>query len=271
MKLSIDFGASNIRIAQVHKTKIINKKQIKTPKTKARIKKALFFLIEQYPHSSISIGVAAFIKNGITLATPNMDFSNVNLKKLLKERYKVPVYIDNDANCAGLGEKQFGLGKQHKNFVLLTLGTGVGGAIFIDNKLYRGLSFAGEPGHMLIDNKSLEELASAKASIVLAKQKGLNVTPLELESLAKKGDKKAISIYKQIGHDLGKGLLNIAYLLDPEIFILGGGFSKVKFIYKEASKVLHENDLVKRNIPVKHAKLGDNAGLIGAALLSEVP
>ena len=270
--LSIDFGASNIRAGIVSKTKISNFKKVKTPKTKAKILKALYSLIDSYKPlrpSKICVGVAAFIKNGNTNGTPNMDFNNVPLQSLLKKRYNLPVYTGNDANSAGLAEKYFGLGKGKKNFILLTLGTGIGGAIIINHRLYKGNGQADEVGHIIIDhNKSLENLASGPASVRLAHKSGFkHITSLELEKLANKGSKKAKAIYKQIGHYIGLGILSVANILDPEIIILGGGFAKVKHIWPEIRSVLHNRDLMKRNIPIVHAKLSDNAGLIGAALL----
>lgn len=265
--LALDIGASKIRIAEVSGTKVKNKKQTETPKIKAKIKNEIVSLIKSYKKQPVGIGIAALLRKDITITTPNMDFENINVKSYLQKRLKVKVYVDNDANCAGLAEQHFGHGKGKKNFVLLTLGTGIGGAIIINNKLYHGVSMAGEPGQMLIEGKRFETIASAPASVRLAHSLGLKKLSLEIESLAHHGNKKALQTYKEIGRRLGIGMLNIAYILDPEIIILGGGFAKVEFIHKSAIETLHKNDIAKRNIPVKHAKLGDDAGLIGAALL----
>jgi glucokinase len=268
MTLAFDIGASKIRVAEISGTKIKNKKVILNPKKKNAIKKTIFSLIESYRKQDIGIGVASFMKEDLTVCTPNMDFSNVNLKSILK-RYRVPVYVENDANCAALAEKYYGHGKNISDFVLLTLGTGIGGGIIMDNKLYNGSrGTASEPGHMIVEGKHLENICSGPATLKYAKKQGLNISDtFELEDLAKRGNKKALAVYNHIGKRLGQGLLNLAYILDPKIIILGGGFANVKFLYKPAIEFLHKEDWANRKIPVKHAKLKDDAGLIGAALL----
>ncbi|PIN95690.1 hypothetical protein COU56_00790 [Candidatus Pacearchaeota archaeon CG10_big_fil_rev_8_21_14_0_10_31_9] len=255
MVLSIDLGATNIRIAEVNGDKIKNKKKVETPKTKKQILKTLLKLIESYGNpSAICIGIAGFVKNGKICGTPNMDFNDVNLKKILSSRYKIPVYIDNDANCAGLGELYYGRGKGKKNFVLLTIGTGIGGAIVINGRIYRGSGFAGEPGHMLINGKIFEKIASGKTYNEKMKN-----------SLNEKQ-----SIINEISNNLAVGILNISYILDPEVIILGGGFSNFKGLIKKTEKVFHKSDIIRRKIPVVHAKLKDDTGLVGAALLSKI-
>ncbi len=275
MTLALDIGASKIRIAEVFKTEVKNKRIIETPKTKSEIKNVIVSLIKDYAKNKkldcICIGIAGLQKNGIIKCSPNMDFDNVNLKKLIEKKFKTKTYVGNDANCAGLSELHYGNGKGKKNFVLLTLGTGIGGAIMINSELYRGEGMAGEPGHMLIESKEFEKIASGSASVRLANEFGFkNITSFELELLAKQKNKKAIEVYKEIGRCLGIGILNIIYLLDPEIVILGGGFSKVEFIWPEMIKTIHQKDIAKRNIKVVRAKLGDDAGLIGAALLPQI-
>jgi predicted NBD/HSP70 family sugar kinase len=268
MVLAFDIGASKIRVAEVSGTMIKNKRVIPNPKKKKAIQKTIFSLISCYKRQEIGIGVAAFLSNHVTVCTPNMDFEKVNLRTLLRKKYKVPVHVENDANCAALAEAHFGHGKNKKNFALLTLGTGIGGGMIVNGRLFRGShGTASEPGHMIIEGKHLENLASGPATEKLAKKHGLKANTFELEALARNGNKKALAIYNKIGKYLGIGLLNLAYLIDPEIIILGGGFANVKFIYPEAIKVLHEGDWANRKIPVKQAKLKDDAGLIGAALL----
>ena len=269
--LVFDIGASKIRVAEVSGIKIKNKVVIKNPQKKQKILKVLFELIESYKKQDIGIGVASFLKNGLTICTPNIDFEDVNLKSILSKKYKVNVFVENDANCAALAEKHFGHGKNAKNFVLLTLGTGIGGGVIINNKLYTGTNgTASEPGHMIIEGKHLEQIASGPATVKLARELGLkNIDAYSLEDLAKKGNKTALKVYDIIGKRLGIALLNLAYILDPKIILLGGGFANVKFIYNPAIKTLHEGDWADRKIPVMQAKLKDDAGLIGAALLAK--
>ena len=251
MVISIDLGATNIRIAEVYGYNVKNKQKVSTPKTKKEILSLLINLIYEYKDKKIiCIGIAGFVKDNKIYATPNMDFNNMNIKKLLEKKFDCKVYIDNDANCAGLGELYYGYGRGKKNFVLFTLGTGIGGAIIIENKLYRGTGFAGEPGHMLIKGKMFEKIASGKY----------------YQELLNKNHNKN-KIINEISENLAIGILNVSYILDPEIIILGGGFSELKGLVKKVKEKFNNKDIIKRNIPVIHAKLGDNAGLIGASLL----
>ncbi|PIN94455.1 hypothetical protein COU53_03500 [Candidatus Pacearchaeota archaeon CG10_big_fil_rev_8_21_14_0_10_30_48] len=244
MVLCLDIGGTNIRIAEVSDGKVKNKQTITTPKTKKQIINSLFDLIDSYPKPKvICIGTAGFVKDGKIYGNPNIDLKNIDIREIISKKYKSKVYVDNDANCAGLGELYYGNGKNKKDFLLLTLGTGIGGAIMIDRKLYHGNGFAGEPGHMILNNKMLEKKYQTN-----------------------KKSKK----YNQIGEDLGIAILNISYVLDPEIVIIGGGLSSVKSIYSEIRKILIKNDLIKRKIPIVRAKLGDNVGLIGASLLTKL-
>ncbi|MEM3113140.1 MAG: ROK family protein [Candidatus Pacearchaeota archaeon] len=252
MVLSIDIGATNIRIAEVKDHKVTNKIKTKTPRTKNEIIKCLIELVNKYDDKKvICIGIAGFVKNAKIYGTPNMDLNGVNIKKILEKRFNSKVYLDNDANCAGLGELYYGHGKNKKNFVLLTLGTGIGGAVIINRNLYRGTGFAGEPGHMIIPEGIFEKISSGK----------------KYQDLIKKYPNKKNKIIDKISKNLAVGILNISYILDPEIIILGGGFSELKDLIEKVRKKFHEMDIIKRKIPVVHAKLGDNAGLIGAALL----
>jgi glucokinase len=165
----------------------------------------------------------------------------------------------------------YGTGKGKKNIIMLTLGTGVGGAIIIDGKLYRGNGFAGEPGHIQINGKSLESQASGTAATLLGKKYKLNcLNAIDVEACALQGNKKAIKIYKDIGKTLGQAILNISYLIDPEVFILGGGFARAPFILEEIHKITKHQDILKRNLKIVKAKTGVEAGLIGAALLSSL-
>lgn len=268
--LAFDIGASKIRSAIVSGNRVLKKRIVKTPKSKEKIKKAIFDLIESYDKPDcICLGVASFIRNGKTKNTPNMDFSGVDVKNLIRSRYHVPVYADNDANCAGLAELVYGNGKGKKNFVLITVGTGIGGALIMNGELFRGNGYAGEPGHMIIEGKILEHLCSGPGTAKLAKKYGLKDTNTYLlKILADKGNKQAIKTFKESGKYLGIGLLNFAYIFDPEIIIVGGGLANVPYILKEAQRVLREEDKIQRNIRLIKAKLGDDAGLIGASILA---
>ncbi len=269
MNLALDVGATNIRIALVNKTIIKQKVKTLTPKTKNQIINKLIELINNYSdYVSVCISIAGVENKGKIQNVLNMDLDNVPLRKILGHKLKKNIFLENDARCAGIAESVYGSGKNADNFILLTLGTGIGGAIFINSKLYTGTGSAGEIGSMYLDNKIFEHLASGNASLSLARHSGLiNISSKQLEDLARKGNKKALKNYNKVGHYLGIGLTNLAYIFSPELFIIGGGFSKVKYIYPETFKTFKELYNLNPKPKIVKAKFGDDAGLIGAALL----
>jgi predicted NBD/HSP70 family sugar kinase len=271
--LALDIGGTHIRIAEVSGINVTNKKDIKTPNRKKDILKAIFSCIKSYEKfSSIGVSVAGFERNGIMQHSLNTDINDISLSGILKKEFKVPVFVENDANCAGLAELHFGAGKGKKNFVLLTLGTGIGGAAIVNGKLYIGNGGAMEPGSMIIDKEKIFEYwASGNASVRIAREefgfKG--ISSLELEEKANNGNKKAIAVYDKVGRYLGIGLLNLTFIFDPDILILGGGFARVKHIYPPMEKAFKEFYNITPVPPIVRAKLGVDAGLIGAGLLTK--
>ncbi len=272
MTLCLDIGGTNIRSALVSGPKISDYKKTPTPNKKKIILQKINEVISGYPkQKSICISVAGFERNGKIQHSLNTDINDVPLSALLRKKFKVPVFLDNDANCAGLAELHYGSGKGLTNFVLLTLGTGIGGAIIINKKLFRGNGAAGEVGNMFLENNTIfEHLASGTASVNLAHKSGFpNISSLDLEHKADAGNKKAIGIYKKVGEYLGTGMANFAYIFDPDAIILGGGFTRVKHIHEPAQKTLEKLYTISPKPKILKAKFGDDAGLIGAATLSK--
>ncbi len=271
MVLAIDLGASKIRIAEVSGTKLKNKKIIQTPRSKKEIKRSLFSLIEQYQKNTICISLAGVELNGKTAHALNMDFNDVPLKKILRQKFKVPIYIDNDANCAALAELYYGTGKKYNNFVLLALGTGIGGAIVINKNLYRGKGAAGEIGSMILGDKIYEQIASGSAQTTIAKKHGLNnLSHFELQELAKNGNKKALAVFNEISKNLAMGLTNLAFTLSPDVFIFSGGFANFRLIYPKTQTTLKKLYPLNPKLKIIEAKFKDAGGLIGAALLPKI-
>src|SRR3989344_4937130 len=167
MILALDIGGSNIRSANVSGTKISNYRKTPTPKRKKEILEEIFKIVESHARpSSIKISTAGFERDGIMQQSLKADINGIPLSKILERKFRVPVYLENDANCAALAEFHYGAGRGKKNFILLTLGTGIGGGAILDGKLYRGRGGAIEPGSMIIDKGIIfEELASGDASV----------------------------------------------------------------------------------------------------------
>ncbi len=268
MRVCLDIGGTNIRSAIVNGSRLKDYRKVNTPKEKKETIAKIFNIIESYNgFDTICISTAGFEKKGKLQNSLNNDLDGTPLKKILREKFKKKVYFENDANCAALAELKFGAGKKLRNFVLLTLGTGIGGAIVINKKLYLGKGAAGEVGSMQITDKIFEQLASGSASMRFAHEKGLrNVSGTELCYLAQKKDKTALEVYNEVGYFLGIGLSNLAFILSPDAFILGGGFSEVKHIFPKAEKTFKKIYNLE-SIKILKAKFKDDSGLIGAALL----
>lgn len=270
MILAIDLGATNIRSALVNGATLKDKRKVAHGRKKKEILASLISVIGAYEnYGSICVATAGFELNGKIQGALNMDFNSVPLRKILRAKYRVPVFIQNDARCAALAELNYGAGKKFRNFVLLTLGSGIGGAVVIGGKLHLGNGAAGEVGSMLIDGKMFEHLASGDASVALARLRGFDVDSFKLEELANRGNKKALKVYSDIGKNLGIGMANLSYVLAPEAFVIGGGFSRVKHIYPSMKKTLSEVYRIKPTPEIVKARFGDDAGMIGAALATQ--
>jgi glucokinase len=269
--LAIDLGGTNIRSAIVEKTKLFGYLKTPTPKKQKDIIKKLFEIIESYGSiNAVCVSTAGFERGGIIVNSPNNDMEGAPLSKLLKSRFKKSkIFIRNDAKCAALAELYYGVGKGKRNFILLTLGSGIGGAAIVNGKLWLGEGGAPEPGAgMRIDHEEIfEHLASGRASVKFAHEFGLNVDSFQLEEMANKGDKKAKEVYDKIGYYLGMGIANLVYLFDPQEVVIGGGFSRVKYIYPEMQRSYEKFYGLNPKPKIVKAKFGDDAGLIGAALL----
>ncbi|NET01462.1 MAG: ROK family protein [Sphaerospermopsis sp. SIO1G1] len=202
---------------------------------------------------------------------------DVPLADWLEAKTGKPTILANDANCAGLGEAWLGSGRNFQDLILLTLGTGVGGAIILDGKLFVGRhGAAGELGLITLNpdgpmcnsgnSGSLEQYACISA---IRRRTGKE--PIELGKLAQNGDIQALKFWQEYGRDLGIGLTSLIYILTPQAIIIGGGVS-ASFEYFLSSM---QAEIEKRVLPTSSvdlqilpAKLGNSAGMVGAAKLA---
>ncbi|XHU96414.1 MAG: ROK family protein [cyanobacterium endosymbiont of Rhopalodia gibba] len=205
------------------------------------------------------------------------EWQDVPLANWLETETGLPTTIANDANCAGLGETWLGAGKNFKNLILLTLGTGVGGAIILDGRLFTGhLGAAGELGLITLDfngtscksgnQGSLEQYASVQAIRRMTRKE-----PIELGQLAAKGDQEALKFWEDYGHLLGAGLASLIYILTPEAVVIGGGVSASTPYFFPATLLEIERRVLpsyRAGLQLISAKLGNQAGMIGAAKLA---
>jgi glucokinase len=295
--IGIDLGGTNLRVALVSEDGEIARK-IKKPSSEPVLDAILSAVheIKQTDIVGIGLGVAGVIdrKRGRIFLSPNLHaIEGIDLVREIQNRFSVSVMIENDANVAALGEKIAGAGRGFDNFVLLTLGTGIGGGIIHKGEL---LDVSAEIGHMSINADAekcpcgnigcLETYASARAMIaravsMLEKENEsilkeccrgsiYKITPEDIYRAALEGDALSREILKDAGRFLGVGIANIINIMSPEAIILTGGLVGAWNIYvqeaiKEASRRAFKElfDAVK----IIPSSLGDDAGIIGAASL----
>jgi glucokinase len=291
--IGVDIGGSKIQAGLISNGKVLKRMRTATEAKKgecavlANIAKCLDAVWDKRV-KAIGIGFAGLVdfRKGVVLSGPNFSrsFRNVRLASWLRRKYGVPAAIDNDVHCFTLGEARFGAGRGHRNVVGITLGTGIGGALFLDGRLYRGRNnAAGEVGHMTIASKTgshcgcgrpdhFEALAAGPAqSASFFRLTGKKLLPTQIEALAKAGNKKALRNIDEAGLWLGVGVANIIQNIDPDIIVIGGGISRNKLLWPPMRRSIRSNVIYPplRSTPVVPALLGDDANLIGAALLTE--
>ena len=195
-----------------------------------------------------------------------------NLVKILEKKYNLPAVLENDVNCVALGEKWIGAGKDLSNFICLTIGTGIGGGIILNNQLFRGENFvAGEFGHILIKKGEFEQFASTTALIRLVKEKtGKILNGKEIFDLEKKEIVEYQEVISEWIENLTDGLSSIVYCFNPANIILGGGVigQGEALINRIKNSLFKKIGLqFKEKLNIIQAKLGNNAGMIGASYL----
>ncbi|MGC8648647.1 MAG: ROK family protein [Candidatus Micrarchaeia archaeon] len=218
---------------------------------------------------------AAINKKSIIMYAPNLTgWEHRNLLNKFKSRFKEQIFIENDAKAQALAEKFYGAGRKYSDFIYLTIGTGIGGAIFINNKLYKGYNgFAGEFGHMVIEKNGpkcgcgrkgcLEALASGKAiakyftsnNLLNRKLHKSKIESKDIFNAWKNNEDYAKPIVEKAAENLSIGIANIVNIFDPEAIIIGGGITKnnAQFIELIKARVLDELANYKRDIKIIRA------------------
>jgi glucokinase len=251
--------------------------------------------------AALGVGVPSTIDQrlGRAVASVNIPLAGVALRDLLERRFEVPVLLENDANAAAVAEHRLGAARGARHVVMLTLGTGVGGGLILDDRLYRGsVGAAGELGHITIDldgpqcqgacpgRGHLEVMASGHAADRLADRAaaerpdgdlgraaaaGRDIDPRLLVELASAGPGDARDVLEHIGSHLGVGISDLVNVFNPELVVVGGGFAGAgELLLGPARKVVAERSLVPARDVMKivPAELGPEAGLVGAALVA---
>lgn len=230
---------------------------------------------------------------GVIITTPNLPFKNFNIVSPLKERFNIPVYLDNDANVAAIGEFMFGAGKGAQNMVFFTVSTGVGGGAVLNGKIYRGSTCnALELGHTTVKPNGprcncgnvgcLEAVSSGTAigkrgqeacltKVETSLKQYEKVTSYEVFVEAAKGDAVAKEIIDDALNYLGIGVANAISTFDPEVVIIGGGVAKAgQVVFDTVREVVDKRcfKVMSENCKILPAGLGADAGVIGAVALA---
>lgn len=274
--LGIDIGATKIHIGVVENGAIVD--QLKFPtsaqESKDQVIQELIEGITTFFDSDvigIGIGVPGLIdpEKGVVHDVQNIpSWKKVHLKDILEEHFKIPVAVTNDANTFALGEKIYGKAQKYKNLVGITLGTGLGAGIIINNHLHAGAySCAGELGGVSYLDATVEDYCSGK----FFKNK-FGMEGKELLSLAEKGDSQALDIFNQYGTHLGNAIKQLMFILSPEAIFLGGSVSNCFSFFEDAMRQCVETfpyKLVTEQLVIETSSL-PNAAIFGAAALIQM-
>ena len=300
---AVDLGGTHLRVALVDGTgRILQQLKQETPKGDSAecVVAALVSAAEKWGSDRDSIVAASIMVPGavdsdkaVVVQAPNLpSLTNFALKAELEQRLGWPVLLENDANAAAVGEMWLGAARGCSDVISVTLGTGVGGGIILDGRLWRGThGSAGEIGHTTVDPFSglkckcgntgcLELFASATAIVRMTREK-LSSFPqsvLKTEDLSavkvyeagRNGDELALTVFTQFGMYLGISLANLMNLIDPQVIVLSGGAVNGWDLFApEMYRQVGERAFraIAQQVRIARAECGDNAGLLGAAHL----
>jgi glucokinase len=257
--------------------------------------------IQCTPHgrkiSAVSVAVPGTVdfEEGVVIKAPNVPcLDGFRLSAALRSELQLPAIVENDANAAAVGEMWQGAGRRYSHLVCVTLGTGVGGGIILDGKLWRGVDgSAGEIGHIGVDpfagvpctcgsRGCLEVYASATAIVRMTREtqpryptsilhKVDTLTSQKIYEAGLQGDELALEVLRRMGVYLGIGLASLVNLLNPEIIVIGGGVSDGWELFeKHMNQQVRERafPLPAQRVKITRAECGDDAGLLGAARLA---
>jgi glucokinase len=285
--IGIDLGGTAIKLGRFNRQgKCLESLIIPTPQpslplavVEAMVPGILQLMLDKHP---VAIGIGTPGPADVThrfarLALNLPEWHDVPLAELIEARIGIPTILENDANCAAIGEAWLGAGRGFENFILLTLGTGVGGAIFLNGKLFTGYrGAAGELGVITFNpdgppcnsgnSGSFEQYASIRAIRRLSGKE-----PHELAVLAKNGDKEALASWEAYGRNLGIGLSSLVYVLTPEAIVIGGGISaSAEFFFPSVMQEIERRVLFpsREGLQLVKAELGNQAGMVGATRLA---
>jgi glucokinase len=299
LSVGIDFGGTSVKIGVCHGAGVVELAEpIDTSNYEGSnalidaMVERVTSLREKFPEiAAVGSGVPGLVDfdNGFVHELTNVPgWNNVPFRDLLAAKTGLPALVDNDANCMAYAEWAYGAGEPYQNIVALTLGTGIGGGLVINNKMYRGSQFAaGEIGQMSIDykgrpgpygntgasevyvgNKQITEHAIIRYADAGIAKKAVECTPKLISEAANNGDEIARQIWGDVAEWLGSLLAGISWLLNPDAIIVGGGMAKagdLLFHPLEEKMKSMLSVVLWDHLKLLPAKFGNEAGMIGSA------
>ena len=290
IKIGIDIGGSHVSVGVVDNSNNIleqYEKDFTVEEKKDLINVAIEYIVEivnklknTYSFSKIGIGMAGTINNGIIISSPNIGIKNFNIKKILEEKTGVEVNISNDAMCAAIGEYVYSNLRGYEKILFLTLGTGIGGNILLNGKIVEDSEYQ-ELGHTVIKENGIQCKCGKKGcferygSILVFKNKiierlGLSydISGPDLRQEIKFNLEKVKDIIEEYLNDLALGLTILINKFNPDIVVIGGGFTRYEYMLFEPLKeeLYKSKTLIFKNVKIQTAKSGNDAGIIGAAI-----
>lgn len=311
LTVGVDIGGTKVAAGVVTPSgRVLARVRTETPersKSPAVVEDTIVSVVEElrsaHPVRAVGVGAAGFVDQhrANVLFAPHLSWREEPLRESLSSRLGLPVVVENDANAAAWAEVSAGAAQGVDDVVVVNLGTGIGGAIVLNGRLYRGrYGLAGEFGHMTVVpgghrcecgnrgcweqyasgnalTREARELVAAESPVARALHQAVagdarRITGPLVSELARKGDRACTELMREAGQWLGAGLANLAAAFDPELFVIGGGVSEAGDLLLGPAREAFERGLTGRGYRpearVVAAALGNEAGLVGAAALA---
>ena len=305
--IGVDVGGTKVAVAAIIDGAVAEAVERPTELSNGRalldgIESAFSEVVERAgPPAAVGVGVPSQIDfaTGCVVASVNIPLAGVELREELGLRFGVPVFVDNDANCAALAEAQVTPGEPARHLVMYTLGTGVGGGVIIDGRIFRGTTgLGGELGHVVVDENGPEcpgncpnrgcleafcsgtalerdatEAGRARPDSELGRrvaERGV-VKGREVVEAARDGDRDSLRLLERLGRQLGVGIAGAVNIFEPQHVVIGGGLSRAGDLFIDGAR----DEAASRALPaifekvsISLARAGPDAGVIGAGLLA---